>query len=216
MLRDAAVAIIGKRLGNRTDLDADIVTQMQLAQIELEQGEILPWFLHKTDKTIQNDGTDFEIIDLPTDFIAEFEGSKLYIYVAADADPLTELWKNDYETIQSGFSDQSTADPTHYSLKGSKIYLGPQIPTAQLTFQWDYWAQDVLLTSDIENNWLKYAPELILSLTGIKMTYQTRDEDARKLFKESYTESYDNLLKTHEARQHANFEYQMEYGKDSQ
>ena len=48
MLRDAAVDLIMKRLGNSTDLTLrdDIINEMALAQETILEGDILsPWFL---------------------------------------------------------------------------------------------------------------------------------------------------------------------------
>lgn len=74
MLRDAAVALIASRMGQRTDLNAAILLEMALViTTKLEENAVMtPWFLlHREDTLVSVAASD--LIALPADFIVSAE-----------------------------------------------------------------------------------------------------------------------------------------------
>lgn len=210
MLRDDAVKILTDRLGNRDDLATKAVSEMQLAQIELEQGPDLPWFLLKIDSTLSNsDVSNYDLLTIPSDFIQEFEHDKLRRYDSSATRPWIGLTKNEIGTIYDKGADSS--DPTHYGIFGGSFVLGPSMPTKSYTFRLHYFGKASLLTSNIENSWLANAPEVLISATGMKMAPLYAPE-MLQVFQGMFRAALGALAATSEARLHAARDYVMEYG----
>src|SRR5688500_991451 len=101
VLRDAAVSLIANRLGRRTDLDADIVSEMQLVQQAKLEGDaaVRPWFLLTETLTLTL-AAGAETIALPADFLDEAEGFPLAFEDTTidptSADRWVALAKDDY------------------------------------------------------------------------------------------------------------------------
>jgi len=210
MLRDAAITVLTDRLGNRDDLATKAVSEMQLAQIELEQGPNLPWFLLKKDATLSNsDSGNYDLISIPSDFIQEFEHDVLRRYDSTATRPWIKLFKNELGTIYDEGADSD--DPTHYAIVGDYFVLGPSVPTQSYTFRLWYFGKGTVLSSNIENSWLKHAPELLISATGIKMAPLYAPEFL-SVFQGMYSAALAALISTNEARLHAARDYIQEYG----
>ncbi len=67
-----------------------------------------------------------------------------------------------------------------------------------------YYKRDAVLTTNIENEWLKYAPWVIGGRTGFNLGHALRDTDARDFFATKYSESILSLEKKARAREEAN------------
>jgi hypothetical protein len=50
------------------------------------------------------------------------------------------------------------------------------------TLTWNYFAEDQILTTDIENKWLREAPEWLIGEAGYRISKDARDPDAIQLF----------------------------------
>lgn len=204
MLRSEAVALIAARLGNRTDLNNSIITEMKLMQSTLEAGEFIPWFLLTEFSEILGSAGE-ERIPLPTDFICEYEHGTLWIYDANDTeDPWKELTKDDYDALKA--AKTGSARPTHYALVGLNFRVLP-VPNAAYTYKMIYYANAQELSSDIENAWLKYAADWLITETGAKIAPYLAMGEAAASFKTDALIAKNRVFKLHEARQHANREY---------
>src|SRR5688572_11903717 len=175
MLRDAAVAVIADRLGQRTGLENRVISELQLAQIREEEKPELPWFLLKNSTglaTVANQQT----LGMPADFLMEYEDGAFWI---EDTDgERTFLVKGDYGTFSVDEclidADNPVRRPTNYSLVFNTVYFFPT-PTAVYPLQLTYYGADALLTTNIANAWLSWAPELLISSAGIAMARFLRD-----------------------------------------
>ena len=206
MNRDTAIGVIADRLGNRTDLDSQIQNEIVLAQVELEQELDPPWFLVKKVSGLNNGpAPDYDLIPVPGDFIQEVEGAKLWWNNNGTWTPLDRALD---------FADTEEAELTHYttpsfySTLGFEMYLAPA-PAEILTFRWWYYAHDTELSSNIENNWLKYAPEVLISRTGMKMAPYLKDKEALASFKNTYTLALSALRRMNEARKVSGMDLSM-------
>ena len=215
MDRDAAVARIKSRLQRSTDtaLDTDIINEMQyVQQYILEGGSFLPWFLI-------NDYTDagfitvdsIETVAVPTGFLREAEEGALWIDNAANEPtaPWTELFKDDYDALRNSPLYDGEGKPRRFALVGTNLYMRKTPDDAYLLRLLAYFS-DTVLTVNVENQWLKYASDWIISETGILMALNyLRDNVMTQAFAAQAKRARDRVLIEHEARMHTNRIYQM-------
>jgi hypothetical protein len=211
MLRDSAVSLIATRLGNRTDLDSRIVAEMQYVQEMLENREYLPVFL-LSDITSLATVADQDYVSLPSDFLREYEEGNLWYYdstVSAGVSPWKEMSKRPVQDVKEGYS-LTTDSPEVYALLSDKIIVGP-VPNAAYTLKFYYYARDAVLSSNIENQWLKYAPDLMIALTGLQVATFIQDATMINTFGAMATDADTRFMNADQARRHANQDYRMEY-----
>ena len=206
MLRDTAVARIQQKLGFKTTQADEIITAIQDAQIKLELRDELPWFL-RTEIASASTVVDEERLAVPTDFIREVEESALFIFDATATDPEDEwvaLEKGESDTLRVDFP--GTGTPQAYSLDGPYFRLF-KTPDAVYTMKMVYYKQDTILTSNIENDWLKYIPFLLIGKAGMDFAQDLRDANALAFFTEMFIENDDLFSRHNIARRVANREY---------
>lgn len=199
MTRDEAVSVIAGRLGNRTGAETKIIAEMKLRQAVLEHAPELPWFLLTRSSalaTVANQQT----VNTPADFLREFEDVGLYV---VDTDGKDQpLDKDDFEALQRSGLFETNGLPTNYDLIGNNFYLFPT-PDIVYTLKSFYYAAALTLTSDIENAWLKYAPDLLIADTGIVVARFFRDPVAAQMFKEERSEAFDVMQRENISRKEA-------------
>lgn len=201
MIRSAAVSLIGQRLGNRTDLDARIIAEMQLAQSTLEEDPtILPWFLVTPIARIECRVED-DRLPLPSDFIMEHEHGSFWRYDSTAEDKWIEMKKGSMDRLKEDFI--GTGPPVRYALVGNTFRLFPT-PDKVYEFRMLYHSRDEVLTSDVENRWLRHAPELLISETGKVVASYIEQTHAQKLFEKSAMTARAKLLAMNVARAMAN------------
>jgi len=71
--------------------------------------------------------------------------------------------------------------PQAYVLRKTTIRIYPK-PDVDYTLIWSYFAADTTLTTDVENQWLKFAPWALIGDAGLKMAALTRDAGAQQYF----------------------------------
>lgn len=174
MLRDIAVARVKMILGFRTDQDANIVQAMQEVQEELEKEPSLPTFLKKIYVAPFQTSIGVRTVDAPADFIREDEDDQLFI------DSLdTILVKDQMGELRLRYPD--SGPPVKYALVDRKFYFFP-LPDAVYALTGTYFAEDAVLTTNIENKWLANVPDLIIGMAGMIMAASLRDQAALQLF----------------------------------
>lgn len=213
MTRNQIRDLIALRLGNRTDLNDRIVSEMQLVQNDLEQEDFLPWFL-LSHETFSNDATNTHLIDLSTEissFILPYESADLEwqdtdgTWVAMDK----VLSVKDLQRADSRAFEETT--PAVYAAVGDYFQIYPD-PEEQLTFrQWVY-LKDTVLSTDITNGWTANAPELLASLTCAKMAPQLQMADLVEVYAGMAAVALGRLRKLDEARRTAAINLSMQYG----
>lgn len=208
MDRDAAVALIARRLGNRTDLNSDIVTELGYSQTILEQdAAITPWFL-TSERSTASTTADEERIELPSDFLREYEYGTLWVYDSTEDDPWIELAKDDYDDLVS-YHKGATGQPVSYALVGKYFRLFPT-PDDAYTLKMIYIKQDDALSAgSTENEWLKYAPYLLCGHTGMAMAAYLQNKIAYAMFEKMEADARKRLLVENASREVANMELSM-------
>lgn len=199
MTRDTAVTTIMRRLGNRTGIETQVIAELQARQVLLERASELPWFL-LTRKTNYATVANTQTVDLVGGFLREFEDVPLYLVDSDGADQALD--KDDFDVMHRSGNFLTPGQPTNYALIGDKFYLFPT-PNGVYTLKSFYYAAAAELTSDIENAWLKYYPELLIADAGLQLARFFRDQGAQAMFKEARSEAYTLMLVENEARKQA-------------
>lgn len=169
MTRDEAVAMIKLQLGYRTTGDADIVTCLKLAQTTLEGAPVKPWFLVSEDAASTTTAGEPRLA-VPEDFLEELEEAVLRYIPDTLTDGEVDLKKDDYDVLRKNFFDPATGTtetgpPEAYALVGEYFIIFPT-PDDVYTIKQIYLQQDTVLDSNVENQWLKWVPKLIMGEAG--------------------------------------------------
>lgn len=186
MLRSVAVTRIQDGLGFASRQSDKIVLRLQEAQRELEKGKTLPKFLLQEDQTLALLTGDTTVA-LPTGFLRIDDSFKPYFIASGETSPsFLSVKRNFTDAFEANFSTD-TSSPSVMTIRGSVVDF---IQTADADYDviWQYYKSGVLLTADVENEWLAGAPEWLIGEAGWRMAMDARDKDAVVIF--------DNLRKT--------------------
>lgn len=169
MNTDDMITIAAFKLGNRTDQDANILTQMNLHKETVwERGATLPWFLFAADPdtplvTVANT----EIIAVPDDFLRfpEADSDEGTSWIIDENGNRQKLHRLGYDELTRLFDREATDMPKAYALRGDTLYLGP-IPDAVYTLVFPYMkSEDAFANNDAENAWGKHAADVVIAET---------------------------------------------------
>ncbi len=208
MFRDVARARIQQTLGFRGDKEAEIIAALQDAQVMLERGAELPWFLLSEVASITTSDGE-ERVPLPTDFLREWEDDPLWYFTAGtggDADTWTELAKDDLALLRSKYPGEGA--PIAYALDVKYFRIFPT-PDATYTLKIMYFKTDAVLTTNIENQWLTYFPYLVMGEAGQLLASGLRDANAIAVFQDWTAKGNARMIIENEARMHASHGYVM-------
>jgi hypothetical protein len=159
--------LLMQRLGNRTeaDLRASCVLEMILAQqTKLENGAITPWFLAKDSSGLVTAASQ-RSVTVPTDFIREFQEMPLYLVDSSGT--RQKLLKKSWEELVDIYGLEATGQPLQYALVGGAFQMFP-LPLQVYSLELKYAAKqgDVADDAGSENTWCKWAPDLVIAVTG--------------------------------------------------
>lgn len=205
MTRAEAVALIGLRLGQRTDLDAAIGTELLLVQqVTLERaGAFLPWFLETAYTTLAT-VVGATSISLPADFLGEIEDKPPALYVVSGTEQTwTDLHKGDMNDML--YRAKEAGEPHEYCVTSTALEIFPR-SDAVYAIKFAYYASDTIVAG--ENKWLKHAPDLLIAETGYVMALNYMQNKAlADTFKEAIIVAKNRLWLKHEELQHTNRHY---------
>lgn len=211
MTRDEAIEdYLKPRLSrfNDTVMTTYCINELKSAQRRYERGASLPWFLESERSTGTEDITATKIA-LPDDFIREIEEHGMW-FVASDGTEYP-MRKMDYQDMIMRFDSTGTRCQA-YALMGDYFYPRP-IPDVGSTFQIRtlYYKKDVDLATNVENEWLKNVPELLIASAGrILSAHYTGDKNLAAAFSLEEKEAWQELVVANQARKDANREYWLE------
>lgn len=206
MIRDDAVNLLADRLGNRGDtFDTQIINEMQAAQVRLEMLPQVPWFLLFHDTTLAT-VADAKTVTLPTKFLMEDEYSQLFI--VDDSGNHFRVAKKSYDNLRGSMHFDSNSLPEFFALQKNTMYLFPT-PSGVNSFDWFYYQKDSTLDTNIENEWLTYAPEIIMAAAGLKIARFMRSAELIQIFQQDYADALTELMLQDEARRQAALESYM-------
>lgn len=214
MTRDEGVAFIQEQLGFRSDLSVRIIANMKLAQDTLEKGLTKPWFLVSEDSYIRTTAAE-DRIPIPSDFLDETDQAVLR-YVPdsiSSANPEVDLKKDLYDVLRKNYADSltgtiETGAPEAYALLGNYFRLFPT-PDDDYLIRQIYYQQDTVLSSNVENGWLKHVPYMLLGKAGFQIATALRDMAAAQTFMSWNKEGTLLLVMQNTAREMANMDMQV-------
>jgi len=206
MTRDEVVALIALRLGNRTDQDTNIVNELKYVQTKMEEMSELPWFMLSAWESIPTIASQ-DYVDLPSDFLLEWEQGTLQL-LDPDSGEYIPLTKDEYQFLHNKYRDEDAAQPKAYALVGATYALFPT-PDIVYTMRHRFFEADTVLSTNVENDWLKYAPDVFLNRAGMTMAQNLRDKDALSAFTAEYGDALKRMWDKDEARKSAGIEYVM-------
>jgi len=208
--RDTIVSDIQIELGWLDIKATEIENALKRAQEKYETGSLpeLPWFLISEIVTSETTA-DEERLAVPSDFLREHDDGTLWRFdsSADEEDQWINLPKSDYDELVKTYGS-STDKPLYYALIGDYFRLKPT-PDAVYPIKMLYYAKDTVLNSNIENDWLKYAPEVLQGEAGRRMALAFRDKGAMEYFEDMRNEGILALTNATEARKHENQNYIM-------
>ena len=208
MDRDTARARIQQALAFRTDKATEIINALQDAQVILERGAVLPWFL-QTEVSSITTVVGEERVPIPSDFLREWEEDPLSYFVAGtggDDDAWTELAKEDLAFLRNAYPGSGA--PVAYALDVKYFRIFPT-PSEIFTLKMIYYKSDVVLSTNVENEWLKYYPYLLIGEAGRLFSPALRDKEATAQFSRWAAEGRALMLVENEARIHSSRRYVM-------
>ena len=176
MNRSAAVGRVQAILGFRTDLVSTIEGALQDAQIDLELQPPLPWFL-VTEVSSNATVKDEERVIVPVNFLQDFEEDPLWYFdgTLADAEQWVVLPRDDLQILRA--NHPGSGKPKAYALVGQNYRIFPT-PDAVYTLKQIYYKTDALLATNIENDWLKYAPNVLIGEAGLLLPPAVRSPES--------------------------------------
>lgn len=210
---NSAVAIIKRRLGNRVNDENAILDEMALVQeTTLERNDLMPWFLLSSWVTFDEGDLTFDgdvgTYTMPTDFLREAEAYPLQEYTTTDGiNSYTNCCKESAWAALQG--KNHGLGIKFYALGATTIEIMPLDSTETYDFRWRYFAKDTVpALSGAENQWLKYAADLVIAETLVSIGEVLRVEDGTmRGYQTAVSRGWRRLQTDNEARAHANRVY---------
>jgi len=187
MLRDTFIDQLQLRLGRNNDpeLQTDIISVMEYVQTQiLEVDVITPWFLVSDEYTSLVTSIGNEEVALPADFIQLWEGSNLYRYNSALADPYLEMVRGDWRLVKDKYN--TAGPPTHYDIAGANLVMRP-VADAEYPLRLRYIQKQATLvgeygvSNNIENGWLAWAADWFMGEVGVIVAGDIQQQTDSKL-----------------------------------
>jgi hypothetical protein len=207
MDRDSAISRIANKVGFRTDINPLITTALQDVQDELERSIDLPWFLTNENTPFVINPANPPVATpqeypLPTGFIRETDvhdgnlrfqqtapGPTLFLE-KMDLMPAENYffgrrvsrWNENVEIVVQEDTQFTPGTPMVYVLRENTVRIYPG-PDKQYTLTWDFFAHDTALNGgNVTNQWLTFAPWLLISKAGLLVATDLKDTEAVQYF----------------------------------
>lgn len=188
MTRTEAVQRINDGIGFRAAgnaLEPTIIRRLQEAQRDLEKGKTLPRFLILEDQTLSLlAGT--HAVALPVGFLRDVDDVGIRFYNPVNSSKarfLKRVYLKDGIQASSFVSEMDPSEPIQrrapqfYAIRKTTIDFISVVST-DFTLIWDYYKAADLLTTDVENAWLKYAPEWLIGEAGLRLARSLGNQQA--------------------------------------
>lgn len=179
MMRSEAITIIKRGLGFRQTQDAAIVAALQQAQRDLEHGKTLPNWMLEFDAAMPVTA-NVSTVTTPSLFLRLHEEYQPY-YLDTTGNRVYLPRKNLMEALDAYKGSTLTLPQVFVLLNNTTIKLIPT-PVTSFTMWLTYYMGEPILSSEIENAWLKFAPNYIVGMAGMSVAGDLRDAGALQKF----------------------------------
>ncbi len=209
MTRDEAIAEIREGLSFNSRLDESIViSALKTAQRMLEKEAELPWFLGVFEHPLVT-VTDTPTVTLPANFLRDTETGTLFVVNDEGYPGRNEVFKTPfYQDVDFDRDGEDEGYPVYYKLEVSDIRLYPT-PDKVYNLRLNYFKKDDVLTTNVENLWLKHAPDLLIGYAGQVVCMKTKDSKSYQTFSAMRAEAQSILTRETIARRETGVQYQM-------
>jgi hypothetical protein len=207
MTRDEAVIDVQTVLGFKKVHAEKIIHLFQKYQTELELATVKPWFLLSED-SVFNTTAGENRVPLPSDFLQEYEDGALWYTPTDTLEPEVKLYKEFPDHLQKKYPRTASGFPTSYALIGKYFVMYPT-PAEAYPIRMRYYAKAELLSTDIENAWLRHVPNLLIGRAGAELAASLRDWKAKDMFDSMAAGTMGLLAASEEARENANLDLQI-------
>lgn len=202
---------------------ANVIAEIQLLQAtELEGGAVMPWFLRKDDQTTYFTTPNQETVTVPADMLRPNENF-LFWYDQTQVNAVNgQPWQpvvrdNDYGHMISHFATNAgtlgpfpIGSPMMYLLEEDTVLRLAPVPVAALQLRFRYYARQPVLTTNVENAWTKWLPDLFIATVGeVMATRYVQDTKLAATFAQDKQRALARYRVMAEAREHADVMYQM-------
>lgn len=209
MTFDEIIQVVMNRCGARdgsTALETAALLELKVIQTRLEEAPELPWFL--LGESIVTSLTPGEPrLAVPIDFLLEEANTE--ILRQDTTGNWKGLWKVDYDDLLEEYKNEDNGLPTHYALRGKYFYLGPT-PDLNYSIEMSCFRADAVPALDTENEWTKYAPDLLIAELGAVIAGEyLSDFQKQQSFEKGIARAASRLYNKEIARDEANQRGQM-------
>lgn len=185
--RTEAVKRINDAIGFRPDghaLEPKIILRLQEAQRDLEKGKTLPKFLIVEDQTLSLLAGGHSVAK-PARFLREDDETRIRFFPPNSTIPRFLARRLYIDAVEANL--RSTGDPVLINQPPGppSIYVMRQsiidfITTSDraYTLYWNYYQKDDLLTTDIENLWLREASDWLIGEAGLRIAKSLGNQQA--------------------------------------
>ena len=185
-LEDMKTLLAG-RLGQRTDIDDMIYSEIRQAQRTLEKTPPYPWFLVISEVKEYALGNTV----LPDKFIETFDDI-VYITKATNDvtyyNPMLKVYGTEMEYLNQ-HAWGTLGRPKNFTIDANTISLAPA-PDVSYTFFLLYYAKEPVLASPAsENKWSNRAEDLLIAEAGWHVARNIRDNEAAAMFGQDRAEA---------------------------
>lgn len=203
-----------RKASTGSNMEAEILDELQVATDKFERGPTLPWFL-LTRQTLLVTGAH-EFVPFTGNFagfIREWEdgnGLERFNPLAdATAETFVTLKKvDDFLVIQQNFPGDAEF-PGQYLIEGERFVVRGR-PTGDVTYrQWFYKADPTAVAIAATTSWSTHVPDLIMGEAGMVISFSLRDSDATAFFRAIRDEARNQMIRENQARMDAHCERVM-------
>jgi len=180
MTRDEAVDEIRAGLGFRSDMQATIISRLKQSQRELEGGKSLPWFIVNEDSPIELIAGQSEYT-LSDHFIQEADDLGFQNIAQNIEGDIYHVKKWEYDKSIATFGFEATGYPRVYTIRNFTLKFFPT-PDIDYSYRWSFYQKQTTLEDNVENQWLKFVPDLLIGMAGGYVAANLRDEQAIAYF----------------------------------
>lgn len=182
------VAQIEFRLGGRKNITDKIKGEIELAQLDLERDPKLNLFFLSRSFVFQTYLTE-RSYPMPNDWIKMNENQQPYFMDSNES--ITYLKRKSAHKV---FRPAQAGVPQTYALEAVMMVLDVPADGVVRIF---YYGQDEKLTDlNQENNWTRFAPNVLLLKAAMNVAKTLRDMELFNVLNAEYQISYENLYRT--------------------
>lgn len=197
------VSLIQMKLGNRTQLESQVKQELQFRQKVLEREVTLPWFLRSMVAVNVTAGYGPKVgLSAPAGYL-RMASAEECLWCWEEGTTYSPIQKDDFGYLMQQEALQGTGKPEAYALVGHKLFFFPLLDTTYSVLFDAFWEDNVISADAGTNNWMTYAPDLLVACVGKAMAGALRAPELVLQFANEEREARRRLAMENVAREQA-------------